>query len=430
MNGIDDLRGTLERHAEDLIDHGVHDRATDVHRRVRTVRRRRRAALAGVAAALVAVAGGVALLPDRGDGPDPAAVVVGVPAPAELTALGYRYTFTEAVEGREGRAVVKLPASLEPRLVTWATSASDQEVRVRVDSESTLSYDVPDFGDWVEIPAGVSQKVTVRAESGEPGLAVYTLSSERPDGVTKDGVTFRDQVAGAPLLGATIGDPGAASVTVDPGRGAPALDLRYFCAGGPENAYVHVALGEGELSSGEGCDDVVPADPTSYDAVVVPARPGAATDARLYVTRGPNGPLIEAPDLRIGLGVYAADEAPGTEEATFPSLVEEGRHLWRLTERHATAPGETRVEARVMDAGTPVLVMVGVNAENVSVLADFGHTEAGSYGTGTDVRGATFRELASPGTLVSARLGSIAGEDPGTMAPGDALVLAFYERAD
>ena len=170
MNGINDLRDTLERHADSVVDDRAHERHTDVHRRVRSARRRRRDVVAGVAAAALAVVGVVTLLPD-GDGapPEPTHEVVGAPAPDELTALGYRYAFTTSVDGEDGRAVVKLEGSPKPRLVTWATSTDDQRARVQVDVEPPLAYDVPDFGDWVEIPAGVSAKVMVNTDGREPG---------------------------------------------------------------------------------------------------------------------------------------------------------------------------------------------------------------------------------------------------------------------
>ena len=79
MNGIDDLRDTLERHADSVVDDRAHERHTDVHLRVRSARRRRRGVVAGLAAAVLAVAGVVTLLPDGDDAsPEPAHEVVGV----------------------------------------------------------------------------------------------------------------------------------------------------------------------------------------------------------------------------------------------------------------------------------------------------------------------------------------------------------------
>ena len=429
MNGIDDLRDSLERHAGSVVDDRVHDRRTDVHLRVQSVRRRRRGVVAGVAAAVLAVVGVVTLLPDGGGAPpEPTHEVVGVPAPDELTALGYLYAFTTSVEGEDGRAVVKLEGSPKPRLVTWATSTDDQRASVQVDNDPALAYDVPDFGDWVEVPAGITAKVTVRTDVGNPGLAVYTLTSDRPAGITKDGVTFRETVEGQPVLGATIGDPGEADVTVDLSRYAPALDLRYYCAGGPDNTYVHLALGDGELTSGEGCDAVMHNDPASYDATVVALRPREDDSVRLYATRGPNGPLVVDPDLRIGLGVYAAEKPPTAKTPTFPTYIEEGGHIWELSDRVGSAPGEERFEARAPDTGSPVLVVVSLEASGVQVRADFDGNES-YYQNATDTRGVAFQEVVSSGGRVALTLYAFQG-DPGAIGPGDSFQLGFYERAD
>jgi len=429
MSGIDDLRDTLERHADSVVDDRAQERHTDVHLRVRSARRRRRSVVAGVAAAALAVVGVVTLLPDGDDAaPQPTHDVVGAPAPDELTALGYRYGFTTSVDGEDGRAVVKLEGSPKPRLVTWATSGDDQRARVQVDVEPPLTYDVPDFGDWVEIPAGITARVTVRTDAGNPGLAVYTLTSDRPAGITKDGVTFRETVGGEPVLGATIGDPGEADVTVDPSQYAPALDLRYFCAGRPENAYVHLAVGDGEVTSGEGCDAVVQNDPASSDATVVPLKPGEEDTVRLYVTRGPNGPLITDPALRIGLGVYASDEPPSATTSAFPTYVEESGHLWKLSDRVGSVPGEERLDALVPDTASPVLVRISLDAVDVQVLADLGGRET-YYQSSAGTRGVSFQEILPPGSRVALRLPSVDG-DPGTMGPADSFQLGFYERAD
>lgn len=429
MNGINDLRETLERHAGSVVDDRVHDRQTDVHSRVRSVRRRRRNVVAGVAAAVLAVVGVVTLLPDRdGAPPKPAHEVVGAPAPDELTSLGYRYAFTTSVEGEDGRATVKLEGAPKPRLVTWATSTDDQRATVQVDIDPPLAYDVPDFGDWVEIPAGISAKVVVNTEAGIPGLAIYTLTSDHPAGITKDGMTFRDTVEGQPLLGATIGDPGEADVAVDLSRYAPALDLRFFCAGGPDNTYVHLALGDGEVTSGEGCDAVLHNDPASYDAALVALHQGDDDSVRLYVTRGPDGPLVVDPDLRIGLGVYAAEEPPSTKTSTFPTYVEDGGHTWKLSDRVGSAPGEERFEALAPDTRSPVLVVVSLEAVGVQVRANFDGNE--SYlQNASGSRGVSFQEVVSPGGRVAISLYAFKG-DPGTMGPGDSFQLGFYERAD
>ena len=70
MSTLDDLRGTLDRHAAELTDHDVHTRPGAVRQRVRVVRRRR-AGAGGLAAAVVVagLVGGLSRLP--GDAPTP-----------------------------------------------------------------------------------------------------------------------------------------------------------------------------------------------------------------------------------------------------------------------------------------------------------------------------------------------------------------------
>jgi hypothetical protein len=291
-----------------------------------------------------------------------------------------------------------------------------------------LAYDVPDFGDWVEVPAGITARVTVRTEEGNPGLAVYTRTSDQPAGISKDGVTFRETVEGRPVLGATIGDAGESDVTVDPSRYAPALDLRFFCSGNIDDTYVHLALGDNEVISGEGCDAIVQNDPASFDATVIPLKPNQDDSVRLYVTRGPNGPPVDDPDLRIGLGVYAAEEPRSARTSSFPRYVEEGGHLWELSDRVGSVPGAESLEARVPDTGSAVLARISLDAVGVQVVAVLdGHETYYQNSTGT--RGVTFQEIVSPGSRVALRLAAIVG-DPGTMGPEDSFQLGFYERAD
>lgn len=73
MSTIDDLRGTLDRHAAELTDHDVHARPGAVRQRIRGVRRRR-AGAGGLAAAVVltGLVGGLSRLPGDGPAPPPA----------------------------------------------------------------------------------------------------------------------------------------------------------------------------------------------------------------------------------------------------------------------------------------------------------------------------------------------------------------------
>ena len=130
----------------------------------------------------------------------------------------------------------------------------------------------------------------------------------------------------------------------------------------------------------------------------------------------------------IGLGVYAAEARPSTTTSTFPTYVEERGHLWELSDRVGSAPGVEELEARAPDHGSPVLVVVSLDAVGVQVLADFdGDEQAFQNATGT--RGVAFRQVVSPGAPVGLRLFAREG-DPGTIGPGDTFQLGFYERAD
>ena len=169
-------------------------------------------------------------------------------------------------------------------------------------------------------------------------------------------------------------------------------------------------------------------DAASFDATVAPLRQGADDSVRLYVTRGPNGPPVDDPDLRIGLGVYAAEEKPSARTSTFPTYVEERGHLWELSDRVGSLPGAESLDARVPDTGSPVLARISLDAADVQVVATLdGHETYYQNATGT--RGVTFQEIVSPGSRVALRLAAIEG-DPGTMGPGDSFQLGFYERAD
>jgi len=64
------------------------------------------------------------------------------------------------------------------------------------------------FRDFVMIPPGPGGSLRVSASEGRVGLAMYDVTDAQPDGVTRDGVTFRRAVADSPLLTAAIGGAG------------------------------------------------------------------------------------------------------------------------------------------------------------------------------------------------------------------------------
>ncbi len=427
MNTIDDLRATLDQHAHGLVDHDVAARVGGVRTRVGIMRRRRRAA-AGAAAALAVVGGGVALLPLVGQDRDvaPASRVVGVLAPRTLTSYGFTYAFDEAVEGDGGRARVELKASSEPRLISWATSGADDTVTVTGPGEQPVVYENGDFADFVYVPAGDAYEVVAEVGTGRAGLATYTLTDERPAGVTAQGVTYRQEIAGGSLLGAAIGAPGEADVSFTAAARTKGVALKYFCSGGPDDAFLHVAIGDaGEVISGSGCGDrSVPIDAAARGGSAFPTRTGEDVSTRLYVTAGKDGPVIEDPDLRIGVGSYALDGpgVPGTFDGFFPRSVESAGHAWELVGTQDVTPGEAALEVVAPAGRGPILAVVGTDLAAGPVVVHYdGQRDNTVMSAGQS--GATNAVVADGGTVR-------AGLDRGVFTEDDRVRIAFYVQAD
>ncbi len=430
MTSLDDLRATLQDHSCGMTDRDVAVRAASVHRRVGVVRRRRRAAISGAAAVLV-VAGGVALLPggDENVAPEPSTddVLVGVDVPPTMESLGFTYALNQSAEGGLGRVRVALSASSEPRLVSWATAGDEQGVTVEAPTLSgPTAYDVPDFGDFTYVPAGSRATVEVRADQGEPvlTLAVYTLSDDRPAGTTKDGVTFRRDVAEGTLLGAAVGDPGQEELSVPATATGPGVSYRYFCSGGPADAYLHIAYlrdERQELVDGAGCDDDTPVDAAAMGGTGRATRPGNDVGVRFYVTEGPDGPPLSSPGLRLGIGVYGLDHDPVGPEGFLPATLEHGGHVWRRVDVLRSTDGSREVTGTApADEGVVLAVVYGnVVDGSVVVRADLG----GSPGVGLGGGGATQQVMPAGGDVRVSATG-------GVLEPDDEFGAALYVVAD
>ena len=422
MNTTDDLRSTLDRHASGLADHDLHVRPVAVRERVRVVRRRRRAAVGGVAAAVV---GALALtLPLGGERQAPVAdrTLAGHVAPRTLSSLGYTYTFAQGRQG-DGRARLHFAASDRPRLVSWATSGPDNEVTLRGVDESPRTVTTDDFGDFVRVPPQRDGTITVTGV-GKVALATYDLSGAAP-GDTRDGITFRHDVAGRRLLGDAIGDPGEADIAFDTSTEAGPLPISYLCSRGPADAWLHIAVAGGQVVTGGGCDDA-PFDPAGSGAVEIHVNADEARSlhVRMWVTHGEHGRLVEDPDLRLAVGAYAP--APAVARLAgwpVPATRERDGHLWRLVDTEAGAPGARELSVH------------GLAGQETLVAMSFAHTGPGVVRTLEDGRlgESSFAAGGSGSTeaVVPATGGSVGLRVDGRgRQPGVELGMARYVRAD
>ncbi|WP_193613551.1 hypothetical protein [Nocardioides lijunqiniae] len=368
MNGLDELRSTLDRHAHDVVDHDLGGRLGLVHQRVRAVRRRRRAAAAGAAVLAVVVAVGVG----RVTGSDPVvepspAKLAGLDVPGTIESLGYTYRYSSGEVG-EGIAAVVLEPAPRPRLVSWGKAGADDRVTVTAldTNNAPLDYDVPDFSEFVSVPAGVEATVSARGE-GEFALAVYELDLQAapPPGLTVDGVTFREDVAGDRLLDAAVGSPGESEVTVS-GPGSGTVSYRYFCADAPPGATLHLEVPGAGSVTGE-CDPVPDTDPGAGSGVTVEAPASGDVGARLWVTDGEEGPPLVSDDVVVALGVYAVtSERSPAAGYSVRELVEHDGRLWRRAEVRASDPGQREVVVPGREGRLPQLVVGFGRGDEVS----------------------------------------------------------------
>lgn len=431
MNSLDDLRATLDAHATDL-DAGAGastTRAASVHGRVRVVRRRRRVAAAGAAAAVLVAVGAVTLLPTGSERAVAPATVVGVRVPTTMTALGFGYDLAAGIDGQDGKVSVELAASDEPRLVSWATSGADRGVVVRsAETEEPVSYRVDDFGDYVYIAPGNDAEVTVRADAGDPGLAIYTLGEGRPEGYTKGGVTYPRSAAAGDLAGAVVGDPGQSDVSLEAVAPQTSAGVGYylFCVDGPEDVFLELEVGGKPASSlFTSCDGPLDPNGSATRDIGFRIKPGEDLSARFYATDGDGGPVLQDDDIVLGVGVYTTETYSsdiGSDESR-RLVVDEAGHRWEQTETvrlESFQGGDRTVRVVVPDAPGPVLAIVQAKVAGSTV------TEYGDDGARIEQgRGS----ISSTSTVTSGEVISVK-KGNGELVAGDQVAVTYYVHAD
>lgn len=405
--GLDDLRTTLAREA-DSVESGHHtERVNAVRKRARVHRRRQ--AYAGALAAAVVVGGvGVAAVWQPARDVDPATELMGAEVPETMTSLGWTYALDpDSLATGDSEVEVSLDAARYPRLVSWVTRGSDDTVTVTDTVTETVTDDVPyvssagDFADFVLVPAGVEQTITVSLGSRGSlsprqddvaglGLATYVLDESKPPAGEGEGArTFRRDVAGKTFLGASVGAPGEASTEVDlqlPDDPGATLSIAGFCTG-LETAQVRYALStdDGYVQRGSCArNDVF--DPGHGGAIElqVGQDAGEAATLRVHVVRD-GSPVADGdvPGLQVGVGAYAVTDHVVLEGNRYPRTVEVEGKVWE----HVTSvdsPDAVQLKLReLMDV--PLVASLsakgGVDGVRTTLWAD--HLEIASVENGT-----------------------------------------------
>lgn len=429
MNDLRELRETLHEHA-DLHDSASSTRAAAVHARVRGVRRRRRAAVSGVAVAAVAAVAVGLNLTDSGDRADPAG---GLVAPQTIVSTGYTYElWTTRTDQHE--VSVSIQKSDGPILVAWGTEAgADDPVKVDTPDEGPTMSAEPAFEDFYLVRPGENAKISVAGAEDDVSVAIYTLSHTAPAGVSKDGITFRQDVGVWDLVSAEIGDRGAHEMTFDlrvPDRGP--VRMASLCRGLPKGYWLNLAVDDRglEFSNHASCDDDG-FDPAAGSYNVFPSgslgKPGTTVPVRMWVSRSMEGEepvsAAELADVRLGVSFYGVDPAYGNTSMNAPErIVESGGHTWRQSQSFEST-GRDDVVQKIDGEGTHLVMATyrSPTGNTLTFAADGREIETREVGKGAG----GFGEFLVPADAKSLRVAFGREGSEGTK-----LAVALYERAD
>ncbi|HEX6249242.1 MAG TPA: hypothetical protein VFZ64_15330 [Nocardioidaceae bacterium] len=383
----DELRTLLREHGEASRDKGSRQRLSSVHDRVGRMRRRRRAVAVGTVAAAAMAMVGVVLPGTEAPEPAPAparapSTLAGHDVPAAEVSLGYTYEYVRGVEGDADRPLrLQLPASDGPRLVMWASSAdSDARLRLRIPGrDHDVVRPAGDFESFELLPANTSHQLVLRqdgaATDGRIALAVFDLSEHRPAGVTKDGVTFRQEILGDRLLAAAIGDPGEAVVRTEFTMPEKQIGFSPMCQGRRDvdlrgSYQVRLLLG-GEEWVTTGCDGRLRHD-EGADGIWMNSEPlrrwfepgeQVPLEARLVRVGDPEGRPVEAGEVVLGVAAYAEEDRETFRAAGFhlPERREHAGHEWVRSFVGESDPGQGVRTVSVSPGDKPMLLVVAVN---------------------------------------------------------------------
>jgi hypothetical protein len=428
MNSLTDLRRTLDQHAEDVADPAdpaAVARTAAVHHRVAVVRRRRRAVGTG-AVALALVVGVAAVVWPRGSGDAlPAApVVLGQQAPTSMSSLGYTYRTDGHGEAFGRTGSVTVARSDQPRLFSWTTDGASP-VRITLPDGDVVHSTEGSFRDFVVVSPGERGRLTVHVDHGRVGLASYALTDAAPVGYTRHGVTFRQTVAGRPLLAAAISDPGQTVITGSYVVPNGPVQEHVFCSGLAKGQTLHLSVdGEDRDWLGrDNCDAEGTFDPGAGSFGQFPShRPGTPVTVRLYVTAGVKDqrvlPASQVTALRMGFGMYGPVSEKPVGGWRVETTLEENGHTWALATTRSSAGAPIVVPAADRDRVASVVWNTTSNTTGVSFRAGSSRTGGERFAGGG--QGGLPGLWAPAGSDVHLRLSQGKG----------VLGVALYERSD
>jgi hypothetical protein len=426
MNSLTDLRRTLDQHADEVADPASVARTTAVHHRIAVVRRRRRAVAGGALALVLVAVGATAVQVQRDSQVSPfGPVVLGERAPGTIRSLGYAYDATGGSQVISGSGRIVVASAPTPQLISW-TLRDATSVRFTMPDDEVHRTGVSHFHDFLYVPAGQDATIPVDVSGGSVGVATYALSDRvTPPGYTRDGVTYRQQVAGTTLLGARIED-GTTELRTSYVAPAGPVRIGVMCTPLPKGYVVNVSLdGRGRVSSGGApCDSDGGFDPGAHSSTQLRhGQPGSTVTVRVWISRSfTDAALVPAsalPRLRMGVGVYGPVDQVHAGGYAVPRSIEAEGHAWTLGE---VAQGRTGRVLSLPAADGDRMAAVAWHTSGTTRV----HFRAGSAtptGSGTNAAGgqAAMGDLWIPaGSPAHARV----TRGDGTFA------LVAYERAD
>lgn len=387
MNSIDDLRRTLDTHAQDA-HHGVD--AGALSDRIRTARRRRNATRGGVAALTVAAVAAAALtIAPWNRLPDGTAVeLLGANAPATVEAGGLTYRYSEHVVADGKEATIDIGTKERPRLLMWVTEGSGQSVTIaasegdapEVPSGPAWTSTSPDFDDWFAPDSWATGKFTVTGaqNSGRVGVVLYELDASAPSASLFLNEKNLNQapaatVPGTDLVDWAVGAPGQTELTVDwPGglSADQAGDVSLACRNLPDDHWIEwgtdpdwrgisttgcaetdgPALGHTSLFSGDNSDE--------------------ATRLRVRILDKDRKPVPDGtfPDFRVAVATWTVDVDASTAQEKedgdlgTPRTIARHGHLWALEQTLESTKG---VSFKSSDSSRPQLARVQTSVPDV-----------------------------------------------------------------